>query len=173
MPIDGRRSTSRTTRGASSAYRSRTTNSSLPRAVERRALARQSIVEIGSPRTYAREPATSVPWPRRRLGEPPNGSPETRYLGTSGNVLRVRAGTLSGNARRRRRQGGQRRRPSVCVADLGRWHLHARYEAAKSATQSGRGAGTRSRHSCWIRCSVSSRVRLRVSARYDGERINL
>src|SRR5579862_5909925 len=94
MPIDGRRSTSRTTRGASSAYRSRTTNSSLPRAVDRRALARQSMVEIGSPRTYAREPATSVPWPRRRLGEPPNGRPESRYLGTSGKVLRVRAGTL-------------------------------------------------------------------------------
>jgi hypothetical protein len=51
------------------------------------------MVETGSPRTYTREPAMSEPWPRRRLGEPPNGNPESRYFGTSGNVLRFLTGT--------------------------------------------------------------------------------
>ena len=43
IAIDGRRSASTTTRGASSAKRSRTMNSSVPRAAERRADAAQSI----------------------------------------------------------------------------------------------------------------------------------
>ena len=47
--IAGRRSQTTTTRGASSAKRSRTTNSSLARAVESLADAAQSIASMSSP----------------------------------------------------------------------------------------------------------------------------
>ena len=40
-------------------------NSSVPRAADSRAEAAQSIASMSSPRTYGREPATSVPTPRR------------------------------------------------------------------------------------------------------------
>src|SRR5688572_3673059 len=71
-------------RGASSAKRSRTTNSSRPRAVERRADAAQSIEPMSSPGRYGRDPATSVPAPRRTLRAVRTGSPATRGGGTSG-----------------------------------------------------------------------------------------
>ena len=83
--ISGRRSQTMMTLGASSAKRSRTTNSSLPLAVESRAEAAQSIASIWSPGRYGLEPATSVPEPRRRLRIVPNESPITRR--------RERAGT--------------------------------------------------------------------------------
>ena len=63
--ISGRRSETMTTRGASSANRSRTMNSSRWRADESRAEAAQSIVWRLSPSWYGREPATSEPAPRR------------------------------------------------------------------------------------------------------------
>src|SRR5688572_28833352 len=75
--------------GASSANRSRTTNSSAPRAVERRAEAAQSIESMSSPGRYGREPATSVPAPRRRLLIVPNETPKTRRRGTSGKESRA------------------------------------------------------------------------------------
>src|SRR5213082_3361104 len=62
-------------------------NSSSPRADESLALARQSIVEIGSPGTYGRDPARSLPRPRLVLRAEPNGRPLSLYLGTSGKVL--------------------------------------------------------------------------------------
>ena len=49
IDIDGRRSTSETTRGASSAKCSRTTNSSDPRASDSRADAYQSMRSMSSP----------------------------------------------------------------------------------------------------------------------------
>src|SRR5579862_8223538 len=103
-PIAGRLSSRMVTRGASSAARSRTTNSSPPLADESRADANQSIVETGSPGSYGREPITSVPWPRRRLGKSPNGRPLRRRLGTSGNVRRSRADMRSPVPVRRRRR---------------------------------------------------------------------
>src|SRR5512144_994061 len=75
--------------GASSAKRSRTTNSSEPRAVERRADAAQSMESMSSPGRYGRDPATSVPEPRRRLFIVPYESPITRRRGTSGKVRRA------------------------------------------------------------------------------------
>ena len=84
--ICGRRSQTITTLGASSAKRSRTTNSSLPFAVESRADAAQSMESMSSPGRYGREPATSVPEPRRRLRIVPNEMPMTR-------ATRERAGT--------------------------------------------------------------------------------
>src|SRR5438874_7010810 len=62
-------------------------NSSSPRADESLALARQSIVEMGSPGTYARDPARSLPRPRLVLRAVPNGRPLSLCLGTSGKVL--------------------------------------------------------------------------------------
>src|SRR5919108_2652451 len=79
--------------GASSAKRSRTTNSSPPRAVERRAEAAQSIESMSSPGRYGREPATSVPAPRRSDFIVPKDSPMTRRRGTSGKARRA-PGTL-------------------------------------------------------------------------------
>src|SRR6188472_3579551 len=87
--ISGRRSQTMTTLGASSAKRSRTTNSSLPFAVDNRADAAQSMASMSSPGRYGREPATSVPEPRLRLFIVPNESPITRRRGTSGNVSRA------------------------------------------------------------------------------------
>ncbi len=84
--IEGRRSQRTTTRGASSAKCSLTTNSSDPRASESRADAYQSILSTSSPGWYGREPATSEPSPRRMLWSPPNGRPSTRRRGMSGNV---------------------------------------------------------------------------------------
>src|SRR5438445_8596693 len=80
--------------------------SSSPRADESLALARQSIVEIGSPGTYARDPARSLPRPRRVLRAVPNGRPLSLCLGTSGNVLPAvvtarRAGHVPARTRRR------------------------------------------------------------------------
>src|SRR4249919_628231 len=77
------------TLGASSAKRSRTTNSSDPRAVDSLADAAQSIESMSSPGRYGREPATSVPAPRRRLFIVPNERPMTRRRGTSGKVRRA------------------------------------------------------------------------------------
>ena len=73
--IAGRRSATMTTRGDSSAKRSRTMNASSLRAAERRADAAQSMPRIASPRRYGRDPATSDPGPRRELGVAPNASP--------------------------------------------------------------------------------------------------
>src|SRR4029453_3670726 len=74
--------------GASSAKRSRTTNSSLPLAVDRRAAAAQSIEYMSSPGRYGFDPATSEPEPRLRLRIVPNESPITRRRGTGGNGSR-------------------------------------------------------------------------------------
>ena len=102
-PIAGRRSLTSATRGASSAERSRTTNSSRPRAAESRAVANQSIVETGSPgcvRAARRSRRRRAP--RRRLGRSPNGSPtRRRRRGTSGKVCRSRTGTAQPASRRR------------------------------------------------------------------------
>src|SRR5215210_7475282 len=84
-----------TTRGASSAYRSRTMNSSVPLAEDNRAEAAQSIVSTSSPGWYGRELATSVPVPRRALCTAPNARPISRRRGTSGKVRSV--GSLTGD----------------------------------------------------------------------------
>ena len=60
-PSPARRSVSRTTRGACSAKRSRTTNSSAARADDRRAEAPQSIVRTSSPGRRGATPAGSEP----------------------------------------------------------------------------------------------------------------
>src|SRR5215211_3744984 len=86
--IAGRRSQTTTSRGASSAKRSRTMNSSTPRASESLADAAQSIAATSSPGTYGRDPATSDPRPRRTLRMPPNERPTIRRRWTSGNVRR-------------------------------------------------------------------------------------
>src|SRR2546428_8989299 len=92
IDIEGRRSQSATTRGASSAKRSRTMNSSVPRAADRRADAAQSIHPTSSPGRYSRVLATSEPTPRRALRTPPKASPITRRRGTSGKtVAKLRA----------------------------------------------------------------------------------
>ena len=86
--------------GASSAKCSRTTNSSSPRAVESRALARQSIVETGSPGNVAAE-AGEIAAPSRGacVRAAPNGRPVRRYLGTSGKAC-GRATNASGRRAR-------------------------------------------------------------------------
>ena len=56
---------------------------------ERRAEAAQSIESMSSPGRYGREPATSVPAPRRRDFMVPKESPMTRRRGTSGNERRA------------------------------------------------------------------------------------
>jgi hypothetical protein len=84
IPSDGRRSQTTITRGASSANRSRTMNSSSARAADRRADAAQSIQATWSPGRYSRELATSEPVPRRALRTPPKARPITRRRGTSG-----------------------------------------------------------------------------------------
>ena len=89
IDIDGRRSQSTTTRGASSAKRSRTTNSSFARAADSFAEAAQSIHATSSPGRYSRELATSEPMPRRALRTPPKASPITRLRGISGKVAAV------------------------------------------------------------------------------------
>src|SRR5262249_38861586 len=66
----------------------RTTTRAPPGAGDSRALARQSMVETGSPGTYARNPEKSLPRPRRLLLADPNGSPVSRCLGTRGKVVR-------------------------------------------------------------------------------------
>ena len=86
--IRGCLSTTTTTRGASSAKRSRTMNASSWRASESRADAAQSIACMSSPVWYGREPATSDPEPRRRLRIVPNERPTSRPRGTSGKVMR-------------------------------------------------------------------------------------
>src|SRR5436190_18197074 len=95
MDIEARRSVSTTTRGASSAKRSRTMNSSLPRAAERRADAAQSIHPTSSPGRYSRVLATSEPTPRRAERTPPNARPITRRRGISGKTIT----TLNGRFR--------------------------------------------------------------------------
>ena len=85
--IRGCLSATMTTRGASSAKRSRTMNASSWRASESRADAAQSIACMSSPVWYGREPATSEPEPRRRLRIVPNERPTSRPRGTSGNVM--------------------------------------------------------------------------------------
>src|SRR5215213_2490315 len=82
----GLRSQTTTTRGPSSAYRSRTTKSSCPRADDTRADAAQSIERISSPRRYGRLPATSEPRPRRTLRIVPNVIPIRRRRGMRGKV---------------------------------------------------------------------------------------
>ncbi len=84
--ISGRRSQRITTRGASSEKRSRTMNSSVPRAEDSRADAFQSIVSTSSPGWYGRELATSEPIPRRTLLTAPKASPISLRRGTSGKV---------------------------------------------------------------------------------------
>ena len=77
--IDGRRSQRTTTRGASSAKCSRTTNSSEPRASDSRADAYQSILSTSSPGWYGREPGDvraetsphAVQPPERKAEHPP------------------------------------------------------------------------------------------------------
>ena len=91
IDIDGRRSQSATTSGASSAKRSRTMNSSSPRAAESFADAAQSIQATSSPGWYSRALATSDPIPRRALRTPPNASPITRRRGTSGKTAATQA----------------------------------------------------------------------------------
>ena len=83
-------------------------------AAESRAVANQSIVETGSPGSYGREPITSLPWPRRRLGRSPNGRPVRRRRGTSGNVRRSRTGHRCSRVPVR---GGRRRELEAAVAD--------------------------------------------------------
>src|SRR5437879_1658841 len=87
IDIDARRSTRTTTRGASSAKRSRTMNSSVPRAADSRADAAQSIQPTSSPGWYSRVLAMSEPTPRRALRTPPKASPITRRRGTSGKTV--------------------------------------------------------------------------------------
>src|SRR5579884_932361 len=53
----------------------------------------------------------SMPWPRRRLGRSPNGSPLSRRFGTSGNVRRSRT-----NMRRLALPVGRRRRRELEAA---------------------------------------------------------
>src|SRR3954452_18181226 len=93
IDIDGRRSARTTTRGASSANRSRTMNSSLPRAAERRTEGAQTIQATSSPGRYSRVLAASDPTPRRADRTPPNASPIPRLRGTSAKtaVTRLRA----------------------------------------------------------------------------------
>ncbi len=104
--IPGRRSRQTTTRGASSARNSRTTNSSLARAAERRAEDAQSMRCGSSPGTYVREPAMSDPEPRRAPCIEPNASPIRRRRETSGKVrpppIIPRPGGPGGRPRARR-----------------------------------------------------------------------
>src|SRR5580765_4796029 len=93
-------------------------NSSRPVAADRRALANQSIVATGSPISYGRVPITSLPWPRRRLGRSPKGSPTSRRRGTSGKVWRSAAGTALALGRRRAVPVGRGRRCELQAAIL-------------------------------------------------------
>src|SRR5947209_9737263 len=61
-------------------------NSSLPCAAESFADAAQSIASTSSPGWYGREPATSLPIPRRALCIAPNATPITRRRAVSGQV---------------------------------------------------------------------------------------
>ena len=72
---------------AASAKRSRTMNSSVPRAADSRADAAQSIQPTSSPGMYSRVLAMSEPTPRRALRTPPKASPITRRRGTSGKTV--------------------------------------------------------------------------------------
>ena len=89
IAIAGRRSCTSATRGACSAKNSRTTNSSVPRASERRADAAQWMCVMRSPGRYGRVPAISSPEPRREVRRRPNCTPRKRRRGTSGNGLGV------------------------------------------------------------------------------------
>ena len=119
-------------RGASSAKRWRTTNCSSARAVERRALARQSTSRSGRPARTAASRRCPVPRPRRMLRVAPNGIPVSRWRGTSGNVPSRRTGTLrSGRGHRPvRPRAAARARSTVSrscssARSLERWRLSA------------------------------------------------
>jgi hypothetical protein len=79
--MPGRRSATITTAGISSAWRSRTMNSSSSRADERRADAFQSMERKWSPGLYGRELAASARPPRRMLVAPPEVVPTSRRRG--------------------------------------------------------------------------------------------
>ncbi len=114
--IEGLRSATTTILTASSAKWSRTTNSSVPRAVDSRADAAQSTSRIASPRRYGRELAISVPEPRRRLGLPATSSapPSARRderedeVAAPGHVPRVgSAATAPGRGARSRQRSSR------------------------------------------------------------------
>ena len=120
-PSPGRRSSTIVTRGASSAARSRTTNSSPPRAAESRAEANQSIVETGSPGSYGRD-ADHLACRGRGGGSADRRTVGrvSRRRGTSGNVRRSRADMRStvpvGRGRRRELEAARANPPERLLA---------------------------------------------------------
>src|SRR5215218_2635128 len=157
--IAGRRSQTTTSRGASSAKRSRTMNSSTPRASESLADAAQSIAATSSPGTYGRDPATSDPRPRRTLRMPPNERPTIRRRWTSGNVRRE-AGKLRRRLDDADHQDGRAQpgRPYELTGRTDRTSPPTRYSLAAvpnaSASSCSPGRGATSRH--WARNSSAA-----------------